>query len=111
MSEADFQKMVVDAAHGYGWKDFSLIQSAVISAKTGKLISMVTKKGWPDLVLVKGHTMLMWELKSDTGKLSKEQHEWLTALEAVAEDAEHISVGCVRPRDWESIKATLKGGP
>lgn len=104
-TEEDFQKMVEDTAHLLGWKTFSLIQSAAISAKTGKIISMVTKRGWPDLVLVKGNKIIFWELKADKGKLSPEQREWLTALEAVKTVHQ---VGCVRPRDWKLIEETLR---
>ena len=106
LSEADFQKMVVDMAHRLGWKTFAVRRSAAVSAETGKVVSYVTSEGWPDLVLVKGDKIIFWELKSDTGLLEPKQHEWLTALEAV--ETVH-QVGCVRPRDWAEVKATLQG--
>ena len=105
LSEADFQKMVVDAAHLLGWRTFAVRKSAAISAKTGKVVSYVTNSGWPDLVLWKGSKMILWELKSDSGKLSPEQALVLASLEDV-EDVHRV--GCVWPRDWNEIVETLR---
>ena len=105
-SEASFQSRVVKTAHHLGWRTFAVRRSAAVSAKTGKVVSYVTSEGWPDLVLVKGNKIIFWELKSDRGEIEQEQHEWLTALEAV--ETVH-QVGCVRPRDFDLIEATLRG--
>ena len=105
-SEASFQDRVVKTAHSLGWRTFAVRKSAAGSAKTGKLISMVTKKGWVDLVLWKNNEIIFWELKSDKGKLSPEQAEVLESLAPL----EFIHrVGCVRPRDWEEIEGILRG--
>ena len=49
---------------------------------------MTGNKGSPDIIAVRGNRLLFAELKSDEGKLSLEQEEWLAALKAC-----HIFVG------------------
>lgn len=52
--------------------------------------------GWPDLVLVRGGRLLVWELKAERGKLSPAQEEWLGILGGVA----CVEVAVIRPIDW-----------
>lgn len=61
--------------------------------------------GFPDLTLCKtGRRTLFAELKSETGKLTDAQIEWLTALAATGETA------CLwRPRHLDDIAAYLCG--
>ncbi len=53
-------------------------------------------KGFPDLTIVGGWVMFR-ELKSDTGRVSAAQREWLERLEAAVAD-----VGVWRPEDLHS---------
>ena len=43
-------------------------------------------KGFPDMVMVKPPRLIFAELKSETGKLTKEQEDWIKLLILVAED-------------------------
>jgi hypothetical protein len=38
--------------------------------------------GFPDLVLVRGDRLIFSELKTDTGRVSDNQRQWIEALEA-----------------------------
>jgi hypothetical protein len=60
-----------------------------------------SEPGFPDLVLVR-ETVLWVELKTNTGKLTKEQALWLSILAHAGQET-HIW----RPRDWPEIEARL----
>lgn len=59
--------------------------------------------GFPDLVLVRVPEILYVELKTDKGRLTKEQRAWLDALGACGQE-------CYvwRPRDLEEVVERLK---
>ncbi len=95
MKEAAFLALVVGTARRLGWKVYHTWRSDHSEA------------GFPDLVLVKGTRMLIWELKTDEGKLSPEQTVWLDALDQV----ETVEPGCVRPTDMDAIFRDLGGEP
>lgn len=60
-------------------------------------------EGFPDLViLTRSHRVLYRELKSDTGRLSRAQREWLERLERCGQD-----VGVWRPGDVDRIAREL----
>ena len=61
-------------------------------------------RGWPDLVLARGGRVLFRELKTDIGRVSKEQVWWIEQLTAAGADAK-----VWRPADWPEIERTLKG--
>jgi hypothetical protein len=59
-------------------------------------------EGFPDLVLVR-EAVLMYELKTNTGKLTPAQQTWLTLLERTGQ----VECGVWRPRDLAAIEARL----
>ena len=62
--------------------------------------------GFPDLVLChpeRGETLFM-ELKTQKGKVRKEQRQWLDALQAAGQRAYLI-----RPLDMDRVEAILRG--
>jgi VRR-NUC domain len=59
--------------------------------------------GFPDLVCTDGTAVLMYELKTNSGKLTAEQQRWLSLLEHTGK----IECGVWRPRDWPQITARL----
>jgi hypothetical protein len=61
--------------------------------------------GFPDLVMVKKPRVIFAELKSSSGKLSKQQTHWKDALEACP----GISYYLWTPQHWEEITHTLQG--
>ena len=68
MSEKDFQAIVIHAAVALGWRYYHTHRSDRSPA------------GFPDLVLVRGGTVIFAELKRKTGRVSAAQQEWLDDL-------------------------------
>lgn len=90
-SEKQFQAAVVEYAKLNGWKTYHTFDSRR------------SDPGFPDLVLSRGDRLVFLELKSETGRASTAQLEWLDALHR----APGITVGVVRPRDWSTIEEML----
>ena len=72
MKESTWQAKVVAYARKQGWRVYYTANSRGSPA------------GFPDLTLVRRERLVYAELKTQTGKLRPEQHEWLEALEATA---------------------------
>ncbi|MFA5317167.1 MAG: VRR-NUC domain-containing protein [Dehalococcoidales bacterium] len=89
MTEAQFQAQIIQLAKLYGWKIYHTHDSRKSEA------------GFPDLCLVKDNRLIFWEVKSDKGKLSSEQWDWLTCLKKVAQ------AEVVQPHSWEYIQKEL----
>lgn len=92
VTEREFQAQVVKLAQLQGWRCYF------------SWTSIHSPAGFPDLVLVRGMEALFVELKSDKGKLSPAQEEWLNALQHV----ETVNAFCWRPCHWDMIEAALK---
>lgn len=90
-TERQFQGDVVRVAHLGGWRDYHTFNSKR------------SVKGFPDLVLVRERVIWV-ELKTDHGKLSTEQKDWLAALAAAGQE-----VYVWRPSDIDELSATLLG--
>jgi hypothetical protein len=94
LSEAAFMRQVIQLAVLYGWLPYHTFDSRR------------SQPGFPDVVLVhrKRGLCLYRELKSDTGRLSPAQQDWLAALTAAGQDA-----AVWRPSQWPAIQALLTG--
>lgn len=68
MTEKQLQQHVLDLARLLGWRAYHTFDSRHSAA------------GFPDLVLIKPPRLLFVELKSDKGKLSSAQVEWINDL-------------------------------
>ena len=90
ITEKQFQRQVVDLAKMLGWK----------VAWTWN--SLHSPKGWPDLVLCRGRRLLHAELKTETGKVTEPQAEWLMALASLPGE-----VYVWRPSCWNQIEKVL----
>lgn len=86
MTEAHLQASILDLARRTGWLAWHDNDSRR------------NRPGLPDLILVHRRTgrLLMWELKSDQGRVRVEQREWLDALGIRHE------VAVIRPADWRA---------
>ena len=65
-------------------------------------------KGFPDLTLVHPKRKMVYflEIKTETGKVTPEQHQWIDALLAAGQNA-----AIVRPQDWDEwLWNTLRRG-
>lgn len=96
ISERDFQDRIVELARLRRW----LVYHTHDSRRSDP--------GFPDLVMVRGDALLFAELKSEKGRVSVEQHEWLRALRRVAAAMhEGVEVHVWRPSDWPQIVEVL----
>lgn len=98
MTEKRFQGMVEQLAKTLGWKIYHPWRS------------FHSVKGYPDLTLVKeladGRAVLKYaELKTETGKLTPDQQEWLIILNKVPGVRAYVW----RPSQFEDIARILQG--
>lgn len=103
VSEATFQRQVLQLAALTGWRSFHARKSrtakgAHITAVAGDGI------GFPDLVLVR-EKVLFVELKALGGKLRPEQAQWRDALLAAGAEWRYWT-----PGSWREIEHELKRG-
>jgi hypothetical protein len=91
-SEAQFQRQVIDLAETLGW------------AVRHNADSRRTQAGEPDLELLRGATMLRWELKTDTGVVKPAQEAYIDRLNLVR----FVYASVIRPHDMETIADTLR---
>ncbi len=75
MKEVDFMRQVTDYAElrGYEWAHF---RSGQTSKGWRTPVWGGLGAGWPDLMLVKYHSLHLWELKATDGKLKPSQ-KWV----------------------------------
>lgn len=100
LSEADFQRIVVDYAQLMRWHWCHYFP---LANKRGRYQTPVSgHPGCPDIILAKNGRVLLVELKTSGGRLRPGQMGWL------AEAGEHGRVW--RPSDWNSgeIVRTLR---
>lgn len=83
MTEAELLDTLRQAARMSGWLTYHALRSEA------------SEPGFPDLVAVRDGRLLLWELKSDTGRLTSEQKQWLAELQHVT----RLDVNIVRPDD------------
>jgi hypothetical protein len=90
MLEREWQSQVTQAARLLGWRVYHTHDSRR------------SEPGWPDLALVRDR-LVMAELKTDTGRLSKAQRDWVTSLANAG-----VEVYVWRPSDIDHVLRTLK---
>ncbi len=101
ISERDLQNAIVDAARLYGYLVFHT--RPAISAKGWRTPVQYDGKGYPDLTMVgtkRPFRVIFAELKSEKGKLTRQQEQWLTGLERVDAVCDNVSVHVWTPADW-----------
>jgi hypothetical protein len=77
VSENDFQRALLEAAHLYHWR---VCHFRAARTKSGWRTPIEGDPGLPDLILARDGVVIMAELKSDDGILAADQEEWLRAL-------------------------------
>ena len=98
ITEKVFRQQVIDLAKVFKWKVYFTWNS------------LHSPAGFPDLVLVwesrkldVPNELLFIELKSEKGRLTPAQCEWINALKSAKQD-----VRVFRPSDWDDILLVLK---
>lgn len=92
MTEKEWMATVVAAAKALGWKVFHTHDSRR------------SEPGFPDLVLARNGALIFAELKTETGKVSRAQEEWLNTLALAG-----ARVGVWRPSGWPLVQEVLRG--
>ena len=90
VTEKDFTAAVRDLAKLFGWRWYH------------PFLSKWSEKGYPDVTLVR-ERIIFAELKTDTGKLTPSQEEWLAALKDASAETY-----VWRPRNFDAIVETLR---
>lgn len=90
MTESELLSVVLETAALFGWRT-AHFRPAMTTHGWRTAVSG-DGKGFPDLVLVRGHRLLAIELKSARGTVTADQAAWLEVLRPVA------SVHVWRPR-------------
>lgn len=85
LTERDLQRHVRKFAEDMGWR-VAVTWSSIHSPK-----------GWPDLTCCRAGKLVFIELKTEKGKITPEQREWLNDLNDVPGV---IFSNVVRPSDW-----------
>lgn len=112
MSESALRSALIQAASVMGWRVYSIPDWI-----WAVLIREAKKRGWagsyewpdsgfPDLFLAKGGRFVYAELKSATGDVTDDQHEWLEELAAGP-----CEVYVVYPEDEDWFIGVLRDGP
>src|SRR5262249_33147361 len=99
----EFTRQVIQLARLHGWRVAHFRPARTVrgwwTAVQGDGV------GFPDLVLVRGGTVLVAELKVGNNRLSPPQRAWLAAFAAAG-----IPAHVWRPADWPQVERLL-GGP
>lgn len=91
LSEKAWQEQVVELASYYRWRHFHPFDMRRSDA------------GWPDLVLARAPELIFVELKTDRGRLSAAQVDWIELLRGCGQEV-HVW----RPRDFGAVHERLK---
>ncbi len=87
------------------WRDHTLVPYARLRGWRvyWTYFSKHSPAGFPDLTLVRDGVLLIRELKTDRGRLTDAQRDWLAGLQACGVDA-----AVWRPSDWPAIQKELE---
>jgi hypothetical protein len=95
ITERAWMAQVRELAGLYGWRTYH------------PWLSVHSQPGWPDLALVKAPRLILAELKSDKGRLTVHQKEWIEVLG----QCDEIEAVVWRPEDLETVNRLLRRPP
>jgi Holliday junction resolvase len=95
VSEKVLQQHVEQMLLSYGWSSFHDLSGATSGSAA---------KGFPDLVCIRGTEQLILELKTEIGRVSFEQKQWLKRFELVKTSEARI----IRPSDLDGLEQRLR---
>jgi VRR-NUC domain-containing protein len=90
ITEKQFQAQVLELAQRLGWKTHHT------------WTQIHSPAGFPDLVMARGSRIVFAELKSQKGRVTLEQRDWLARLRVAGAEAY-----LWRPEDWDTIITLL----
>jgi hypothetical protein len=101
ISEQDFLNSVVELAHLMHWR---VHHSRPAWTEKGYRTAIQGDAGFPDLFLARKPRIVIAEIKSDKGRISEAQSEWLLELKQCF----GIELYLWRPDDWLEIQHILQ---
>lgn len=112
ITEAEFQRTVIDYAKLRGWQ----VHHTRPSISGGRWTTAIQgDAGFPDLCMARDGVVVLAELKSEKGRVSKDQKRWLHALDARRSGnavrpsfSGEFGAFLWRPSDWDEIEEVLK---
>ena len=104
LTEGQFQREVIRIAEDNGWFWHHETDSR-------KAYSSEWSNGFPDLVLIRGLTMMFVELKTQGRKrrLSEAQKKWRGKIMTIADSCDHVNYFLWEPKDILFITVVLEG--
>jgi len=93
VTEKQWLQHVRTLAHTQGWRTYHPLRSQGSEA------------GWVDLVCLRPPVLVLAELKTDHGRLTAAQRQWLEGLQQVTTIATHLW----RPEHWDQVVQVLAG--
>lgn len=102
VTERAWQAQVEGVARFGGWLAYHAPDNSPRRSRSGATYVQNVRRGFPDLVLVRGRRLLAVELKTETGVVSPDQVAWLTALAGAGAE-----VAVWRPRDRAVMEDVL----
>ncbi len=105
-SEKEFQKLVIDFAHRFGWRvaHFRTVQVKDSKGTHWETPVAADGDGFPDLELVRGKRLFKAELKFGKNQRTPEQVAWGNAYTEAG-----IEYYCWYPHDWQEIASIITG--
>ena len=103
-SEAEFQATFIEWLELHRW---TVHAERPARSDKGWRTPIQGRPGFFDVVAVKDGTLLLAELKSETGRVTEDQQHWITSACHVARSRSCIMVMLLRPSDWPKIAALL----
>ena len=108
MTEAEFQRQVIQLATLFGWRVHHVRPARVrVRGKETYRTPVQGHKGFPDLVLARRGRVIFAELKVGRGQLSEDQVLWRDAMDG-GQAAEYAGWKLWRPEDWADIERILR---
>ena len=92
VTEAQFLAQVIQVARLFHWRAYH------------PALSKWSERGWPDLALCRPPRLLLVELKTERGKITPQQQEWLDDLARCP----GVESFVWRPQDFEAIVEILR---
>lgn len=101
LSEAEYLEMILDRAADQGWLAYHARPARV---KGGRYVTAAQgngARGFPDVIAARNGQLLIWEVKTQRGRLTAEQTAWLKATGGE----------CIRLEDWRRVCRILDAPP
>lgn len=101
-SEAAWQVQVQNLASYYGWSYFHAPDNRPVRTAGGRVQKQNVVPGFPDLLLIRVPQIVVAELKTDKGRVTPEQSNWLERFRACG-----VEAYVWRPKDYNAVLARL----